>query len=62
MVLPGTFLVGVDVDGTLDMRPGPIAKKHLGGRASLSWGKPVKTVFSPGHSCTKGVFSIAFSM
>lgn len=28
--LSGTFLVGVDVDGTLDMRPGPIAKKHLG--------------------------------
>lgn len=26
----GTFLVGVDVDGTLDMRPGPIAKKYLG--------------------------------
>lgn len=29
--LPGTFLVGVDVDGTLDMRPGPIAKKYLSG-------------------------------
>lgn len=29
--LPGTFLVGVDVDGTLDMRPGPIAKKYLTG-------------------------------
>eukprot|EP00438_Fugacium_kawagutii_P015584 Skav229717 [mRNA] locus=scaffold49:261492:275306:- [translate_table: standard] len=26
--LSGTFLVGVDVDGTLDMRPGPIAKKQ----------------------------------
>ena len=29
-LLPGTFLVGVDVDGTLEMRPGPIAREFLG--------------------------------
>ncbi len=37
----GTFLVGVDVDGTLDMRPGPIAKKYLGLNFGPCW--PVRS-------------------
>ena len=29
--------MGVDVDGTLDMRPGPIAKKYLGLNFAPDW-------------------------
>eukprot|EP00913_Durusdinium_trenchii_P003798 g3517.t1 len=37
--LPGTFLVGVDVDGTLEMRPMPIAQAYL-----RSWFFPDLTI------------------